>query len=124
MLKPRPLVWNDVTSGVSTGVKDVWYGASCGMKDVRYDVLCGITEPTIQDGYECLTASVLLGPTICHNSNPAPKGARLVRPTARPAGEARAGFMKHEERDMVRSPRLRAGSMSSLPAGGCGYGAV
>jgi hypothetical protein len=60
MLKPRPLVWNDVTNGVSTAVKDVWNGASCGMKDVRYDVLCGITEPMIQDGYECLTASVLL----------------------------------------------------------------
>ena len=60
MLKPRPLVWNGVTSGVSIGVKDVWYDASCAMKDVRYDVLCGITEPMIQGGYECLTALVLL----------------------------------------------------------------
>jgi hypothetical protein len=53
------LVWNGATSGVSTGVKDVWLDASGGMKDARYDVPCGITEPVIQGGYERLTALVL-----------------------------------------------------------------
>jgi len=44
MLRPRRLVWNGVTRGVSTGVKDVWYDALCGMRDVRYDAPCGIIE--------------------------------------------------------------------------------
>jgi len=46
MLRPRPLAWNGVRRGVTTGVEDVWYDVSYGMKDAGHDVTCGgvITE--------------------------------------------------------------------------------
>ena len=53
MLRPRPLAWNGVkrgvttgVEGVTTGVEDVWYDVSYGMKDAGHDVTCGgaITE--------------------------------------------------------------------------------